>query len=163
MEIARLSIIHFDGARMFFPELRIANDDLGNWLPQSAVVRDRNGQPLKSCGGLDAVSVVPGLLHKLCVIEKYKLIDLVDQVEKSTPWQVSGLRDRDFHSFASSKLSSIFNLDLARPGIASATIAPHPAIMDQNLANPHRAMSINKFSTQHGEAHPPLGRICQLD
>src|ERR1700679_2330466 len=54
------------------------------------------------------------------------------------------------------------HLDLARPGIASATIAPHPAIMDQNLANPHRAMSINKFSTQHGEAHPPLGRICQL-
>ena len=78
MEIARLSIIHFDGARMFFPELRIANDDLGNWLSQSAVVSDRNGKPLKSCGGLDAVSVVPGLLHKLCVIEKYKLIDLAD-------------------------------------------------------------------------------------
>src|SRR3954454_19529661 len=61
----------------------------------AALDLDRDRQPLRPLGGLDAIPVAPVPPRELPVVVEDELVDAVDEVEIALPRDVAGLDDRD--------------------------------------------------------------------
>src|SRR4029078_11849041 len=62
---------------------------------------NRNGEPLDTRSGLDAISIVPVPLYVLRAVIDHVFVALPDQVEKALPGYVTGLNNGNAHQLGS--------------------------------------------------------------
>src|SRR5947208_12501329 len=80
---------------MFPSPLGIAYGHFIDFLEILALHFDRNRQPERPVGGLDEIAISPVPDRVLHVIVEDELVDGINQVEVTPPWDVIGLDDGD--------------------------------------------------------------------